>query len=561
MAKKRLGEILVESGVIDENQLKEALKIQREKGGLLGDVLVSLGYVSEDNLAKSLSEHLGLKLVDPLSYDINPEVLEIVPEQVARKYTLIPLDKERNVLYVAMADPLNIYAMEELKSLTGLIIRPYVSPRYAINRAIEQFYGITQSMEEVLKTVEEETLGYAVEQGETMDLLQEMAKEAPVIKAVNLLISQGIRERASDVHIEPEEQEIRVRYRIDGILYKVQSLPKKLQLGIISRIKVLAHLNIAEKRLPQDGRVLMKMGDREVDLRISTFPTIYGENVVIRILEKEGIFKSIEELGFLEDTLDKFKALIRKPYGMILVTGPTGSGKTTTLYSALSFINAVEKNIITIEDPVEYQIRGVRQTQINPKVGLTFANALRNILRQDPDIIMVGEIRDLDTAKIAIEAALTGHLVFSTLHTNDAPSSITRLIDMGVEPYLVSSCLLGSLAQRLARVICPYCKEEYSPPSEMIGLMGVEKGTKFYRGKGCKFCRNTGYLGRTGVFELMVMNDRLREIALRRVPASEVRKVCIKMGMKTLREAGLEKAKKGITTLEEVLRITEDVES
>ncbi|NOZ63443.1 MAG: type II secretion system ATPase GspE [Caldiserica bacterium] len=560
MAKKRLGEILLESGVIDESQLKEALKIQKERGGLLGDVLVSLGYVSEDNLAKSLSEHLGLKLVDPLSYDINPEVLAIVPEQVARKYNLIPLDKEGNTLYVAMSDPLNIYAIEELKSLTGLIIRPYVSPRYAIKRAIEQVYGITQSMEDVLKTVDEETLGYAVEPADTVDLLQEMAQEAPVIKAVNLLISQGIRERASDIHIEPEEKEIRVRYRIDGILYKVQSLPKKLQLGIISRIKVLAHLNIAEKRLPQDGRVIMKMGDREVDLRISTFPTIYGENVVIRILEKEGIFKSIEELGLSKDTLTAFQSLIRKPYGMILVTGPTGSGKTTTLYSALSFINAVEKNIITIEDPVEYQIRGIRQTQINPRVGLNFANALRNILRQDPDIIMVGEIRDLDTAKIAVEAALTGHLVFSTLHTNDAPSSIPRLVDMGVEPYLLSSCLLGTLAQRLARVICPYCKEEHSPPADILELMGVEKGTKFYRGKGCKFCRNTGYLGRIGIFELMIMNDKLREIALRRVPASEVRKVCVKMGMKTLREAGLEKAIEGMTTLEELLRVTEDVE-
>ena len=561
MVRKRLGEILLAKGVIDEERLREALRIQKEKGGLLGDILISLGYVDEDKLAESLSEHLGIELIDPLSYDIDPEALRLVSEQLARKYTLIPLKREENVLHVAMTDPLNIYAMEELKHMTGCIVRPYVATRSSINRAIEQLYGIGQKMEEVLKTVDEESLGYAEEGGEAVDLLQEMAQEAPVIKAVNLLISQAVREKASDVHIEPAENEVRVRYRIDGVLYKVQSLPKKLLLGIISRIKVMAHLNIAEKRLPQDGRVLMKMGEREIDLRISTFPTIYGENVVIRILEKEGLFKDIRELGLSKDTLDSFQKLIRKPYGMILVTGPTGSGKTTTLYSALSFINSVEKNIITVEDPVEYEIQGIRQSQINTKVGLTFANALRNILRQDPDVIMVGEIRDLDTARISVESALTGHLVFSTLHTNDAPSTITRLIDMGVEPYLVSSCLLGVVAQRLVRVICPYCKEEYKPPENLIKAMGAKEITKFYKGKGCKLCRNTGYRGRIGIFELMVMDDSLREIALQRVPVSELRKVCRKMGMKSLREAGMEKVKEGITTLEEVIRVTEDIET
>lgn len=557
--KKKLGEMLLEKGVINEEQLKEALRVQRERGGLLGDILISLGYIKDEDLAKFLSEQLGLELIDPFLYDIETEALKMVPEQVARKYNLIPLKVEGNILHVAMADPFNLYALEELKSLTGCMVKTYISPKSSILRAIEHFYGLNQSMEEVL-SVSEEELGYEAAEEETVDLLQEKAQEAPVIKAVNLLISQAIKQRASDIHIEPMENEVRVRYRIDGVLYKVQSLPKKLQLGIISRIKVLAHLNIAEKRLPQDGRVLMKMGEKEVDLRISTFPTIYGENVVIRILEKESLFKGVEELGFSPEMLEEFKKLIRRPYGMILVTGPTGSGKTTTLYSALSFINSIEKNIITIEDPVEYEIKGIRQTQVNPKVGLTFANALRNILRQDPDIIMVGEIRDLNTAKIAVEAALTGHLVFSTLHTNDAPSTIARLVDMGVEPYLVASCLLGAVAQRLVRVICPYCKEEYKPPKDVLEILNLPEEGKYFRGKGCKFCRNTGYLGRTGIFELMIMTDRLREISLRRLPVSELRRECIKEGMVTLREAGLQKVKEGITTIEEVLRVTEDVE-
>ena len=561
MDRKKLGEILVEEGILDEERLAEALNIQKERGGLLGDILISLGYINEEELAKSLGKHLGIPTVDAQEYDIDPEVIKLIPEGIARKYTLIPLEKKDNVLKVAMVDPLNIYALDELKGLTGMVIRPVISTRSSIINAIEQYYGITSTLEEVIKTADEEELGYQTGERETVDLLQEMAQEAPVIKAVNLLIGQAVRERASDIHIEPMENEIRVRYRIDGVLYKAQSLPKKLQLGIISRIKVMARLNIAEKRLPQDGRVLMKMGDREIDLRISTFPTIYGENVVIRILDKESLFMGLEELGFLPDSLDEFRKLLARPYGMILVTGPTGCGKTTTLYAALSYINSMEKNIITVEDPVEYQIRGVRQTQVNPKVGLTFANALRNILRQDPDVIMVGEIRDLETARLAIQAALTGHMVFSTLHTNDAPGAITRLLDMEVEPYLVSSCLLGVLAQRLVRLSCPKCREEYHPPFSLLKRFGLEgEKIKFYRGKGCKYCRQTGYYGRTGIFELMIMNEKLRELVISRPSTSEIRKLCREQGMRSLREAGIEKVKQGLVPLEEVIRVTEEVE-
>ncbi len=462
MVKEKLsfGESLVADGIITSDQLKKAQDEERRTGERLRKTLVRLGFIAEDDLVMFLSNKLSVPRIELGNYLIDPKIIELIPESLARKYELIPVLKIGNRLTCAMVDPWNVFALDEIRLKTGLIIEPAVATEGEIKKALNEYYGTKGSMEDLIKSIDENKLG--VEEGKEIDVkkLQGIVEEPVVIKLVNMIIMKAIQERASDIHIEPEEESLKTRFRVDGMLHEVSSPPKHLQSAIISRIKIMAELNIAERRIPQDGRFSIRMEGKQIDVRVSCVPTIYGENVVMRLLDASNAVLSLEDLGFSKEVLAKFDKLIHRPHGIILVTGPTGSGKTTTLYAALNKINTVEKNIITVEDPVEYKLEGVRQIQINPKVELTFANGLRSILRQDPNVIMVGEMRDHETAEIAIQAALTGHLVFSTLHTNDAPGAVTRMIDMGIEPFLVSSSIIGVLAQRLVRTICPECKEK-----------------------------------------------------------------------------------------------------
>lgn len=488
--------------------------------------------------------------VDLDSYLIDEKLIELVPESLARRYQLIPLFKIGNTLTVAMADPHNILALDEVRLKTGCEVESVTSTEDQIKRAIDQYYGVSSSIKEIVNGLAEEGP-------------EPLGTEAPAIRLLNLIMAQAIRDGASDIHVEPDETTLRTRYRIDGVLHEVSSLPKNLQSAIISRIKVMGDMDIAESRAPQDGRSHIKMEGKEIELRISSFPTVHGENLVIRILDQSSALMGLEDLGFSKGIIRLYETLIKRPHGIILVTGPTGSGKTTTLYASLNTINSPEKNIITVEDPVEYRLNLIRQTQINPKAGVTFAAATRSVLRQDPDVIMVGEIRDLETAETAIRAALTGHLVFSTLHTNDAPGALTRLMDMGVESYLISSSVVGALAQRLVRTICPKCKESYQPEEKVVKDLGIANvgDLAFYRGKGCKNCRQTGYKGRTALFELLVVNDPIKELIMERAPSRTIRKMASEtQGMKTLREDGVDKLLKGITTIDEVNKITFEYE-
>jgi type II secretion system protein E len=451
-----------------------------------------------------------------------------------------------------MVNPQDIVALDQVRHLTKIVtVEPIVVSEKSLEKVIDSSYGVSGSIEEIVRSIDKEKIVESAKRG-----VAEVAEEAPIVKIVNIMVMQAVKERASDIHIEPEEDNFRVRYRIDGILREVNILPKNLQSAVISRVKILAKMDIAESRKPQDGRIRLKVESRDLDIRVSTFPTVHGENIVMRLLDKSSVLLGLKEVGFTEE-LGVFEKLIRRPNGIILVTGPTGSGKTTTLYAALTAISSMEKNIITIEDPVEYELPLIRQTQINPKAGITFANGMRAILRQDPDIIMVGEIRDKETAEIAIQAALTGHLVFSTLHTNDAPSAVTRLIDMGVEPFLISSSVIGILAQRLVRLVCNKCKEEYSPERQVLKDLGISESSRFFRGKGCNACKNTGFLGRSAIFELCLVNDEIKKMIEARRPADEIKKKAISLGMKTLRDDGLKKAKAGLVSLEEVLEVTQ----
>lgn len=549
--KIELEEILVERGLLTSEQLESAKKEAEETGKSLKDVLIDSGFISKEHIPLLLSIELGVKAVDLSNIIVEPEVANLIPESVVRKFKVLPLFREGNNLTVAMADPTDVRIIDELHRETELMIEPVLASEMEIARAIDQTYGTADTIYELVKSIDERKILSTKEAGE----------EAPIVKLTNLIIVQAIRDRASDIHIEPEEKMVRVRYRIDGVLHRVLSLPKFLQMPITSRIKIMSDLDIAERRLPQDGRIKMEVGNKSIDLRVAIQPTLHGENIVMRILDKSSIMIGIENLGFSEEDLESFLDLIHKPYGMILVTGPTGSGKTTTLYSALNRLNTEDRNIMTMEDPIEYQLPLVRQTQVNPQIGLTFAAGLRAILRQDPDIIMVGEVRDLETAEIAIHAALTGHLVFSTLHTNDAPSAFTRLIDMGVEPFLVSSSVLGVIAQRLVRVICENCKQSYKPAPTSIKELGLppDKEVKLYRGKGCGLCKGTGYRGRTGIFSVLKVTPKIQELIVSRAPATEIDKAARSEGMKTLREDCLDKVLKGITTMEEMLRVTQDI--
>jgi general secretion pathway protein E len=557
-----LGKILL--NVITTEKLEIALKEQSaaSKGSprRLGEILVELGFLSEHDLLEALSAQFGLKYLrfsefpKSIPNDNYPSV------KFMKQYKFVPIGVEEGVLQVALADPLNEYVFDALEVFSDTPMKIYLSSEKDITEAIEQYFGSNIQMTSIMEGMreeEEETVG--IELQEDVHHLRDMAFEAPIVKLVNMLITRAVETRASDIHIEPFENNVKVRYRIDGALTEVEAFPKRIQPAVISRIKIMSRLNIAERRLPQDGRIKLRVSGREIDLRVSSIPTIYGESIVMRILDRGSVLVGLEFLGFPDETLDEYKKLIVSPYGMLLVTGPTGSGKTTTLYASLSEINSENKKIITIEDPIEYQIQGINQIQIKPQIGLTFANGLRHIVRQDPDIVMVGEIRDIETSEISIHSALTGHLVFSTLHTNDAAGAITRLLDMGIEAFLVSSSLIGVLAQRLVRVICPKCKDIFKPQQEMIDKIELlSNNVTTYYGKGCEACRNTGYQGRTGIFELMVVNEAIRRLIMERASSEVIRKKAVAGGMQILKNSGWQKVQEGVTTIEEVLRVARE---
>jgi type IV pilus assembly protein PilB len=595
--KKRLGDILLEVGIITQAQLTEALEVQRKKGGRLGAILQQLGYCSEDMLLAFLGRQFGVSYVSLAEYgSISPNIVSLVPETVAKHQNLIPIAKEGNVLTIAMSDPLNVFATDDLKLITGCEIKVVIASQGEIQQAFEKYYKPSspgpaaakggagapappkpgkpaQSMEDLLGSLENESELEVQKDDDPTKNVHNLAADAdakPIIRLVNMIMTRALETGVSDIHIEPQEYTVQLRYRLDGVLQSQPAPPKKFHSAIVSRIKVMAAMDIAEHRLPQDGRIKMKFSGREIALRVSTVPTPYGEKVVMRILDTSGLNVNLDQLGFEDRDLQKYKKVIASPFGILLVTGPTGSGKSTTLYSTLSILNEPDTNILTIEDPVEYQLPGITQVNARPDIGLSFANGLRAFLRQDPDVIMVGEIRDAETAEIAINAALTGHLVLSTLHTNDAPGAVTRLTNMGIEPFLTASTVIGVIAQRLVRTICESCKEEQPVPTKLLLSYGVhpeqikdkEKGdqTMLFHGAGCGRCAKTGYKGRMGVYEFMTMSDPLRELILEMAPDIRIKEQARKEGMHTLREAALRKLLVGKTTMQEVLRVSQDEE-
>lgn len=564
MEKISLEDVLVSKGKINKDQLKKARAEAASSGQSLRGVLVKLGLVPEGELVKILSEVSGLPYLDLSTYLIDPAVIAGFPEELAHKYQVLPLFKIGDTLTLGVLEPLDIYILDEIRLKAGGQIELVLVNEDKLRKALDEHYKMKGSIEEIAKSVEPafKDEDFLTEKAVQLEQLVEIAEEAPVVKIVNLILSEAISNEASDVHIEPEEKGIRVRTRIDGILHETNVLEKHLQAGIITRVKILSRMDIAESRRPQDGRFQLKFANKEVDVRVSSYPTVFGENIVLRLLGKSALFFGLEHLGLSKELFAIYEEQIKRPYGIILVTGPTGSGKTTTLYASLSTINDVSKNIITVEDPVEYRLPNIRQSQVNYKIDLTFANGLRSILRQDPDIIMVGEIRDMETAEMAIQAALTGHLVFSTLHTNDAPGALTRLLDMSMEPFLIASSMNAAMAQRLVRKVCQYCKEpvKVEPTAvKAFGLINEEKikNAVFYEGKGCKNCRNSGYSGRIGIFELMVVSDEIVSLIMEKAPANRIREAAAKQGFKNLRMDGFDKALAGVTSLKEVLRVTQ----
>ncbi len=566
---RRLGDLLVAEGLVKQEELQRALAEQKGTTEKLGSVLVRLKLVNEEQLTGFLSRQYGIPSITLSQLDIDPGILRLVPPQIAKKYEVLPVKRAANTLTLAMADPTNVFALDDVSFMTNLQVLPVVAAQAAIRRAIERNYEnqgaaitdvLTELAEDQVSNVEvvddDEDSGGKVDVFE----LKESADEAPVVKLVNMVLVDAIQKGASDIHWEPYEKVFRIRFRIDGVLHEMLTPPKRLESAIISRLKIMSSLDIAERRLPQDGRIKLRYHAREIDFRVSVLPTIFGEKAVLRILDKDALQLDLTKLGFDPGALEHFEKVIRQPYGMVLITGPTGSGKTTTLYSAIHTINSPEHNIMTAEDPVEYNLKGVNQVQINDGIGRTFAAALRAFLRQDPDVILVGETRDLETAQISIRAALTGHLVFSTLHTNDSPSTVARLIDMGVPPFLVASSLVLVVAQRLARKVCTSCKEPYEADEEHLVPLGhVPIGvgsTPFYKGRGCPACNFTGMKGRIAIYEVMPINQELRDLVLRSASTSELRQVAQAQGMKTLRQAGLLKVIEGVTTVEEILRVT-----
>jgi general secretion pathway protein E len=563
-SRKLIGQVFLERGLIDEEELRTALNLQVESREKLGKLLVDLGYVSEKDCLAVVSEHIHVPTISGPEYPAVPVLENVLTLRFMKQCKFVPVALENGILTLATTDPQDDATLDLVRQATGFSVKALLGAESEIMDVLERLYGSAAStFGRIIEGIDDGIEGLS-DEIEDIEQLKDLASEAPVIRLVNLIMSKAIEGRASDIHIEPFEKDLKVRYRIDGILYDVESPPKKLKAAIISRVKIMAKLNIAERRLPQDGRIKLKVLGKDIDLRVSTLPTMYGESVVMRILDKSNSsLYDLRRLGLAEESLHELQGLIRRPHGILLVTGPTGSGKTTTLYSALDTINLPDKKIITIEDPVEYQMDGVNQIQVNPQIGLTFAAGLRHIVRQDPDVIMVGEIRDLETAEIAIRAALTGHLVFSTLHTNDAPSAITRLVDMGAEDYLIASSLLGVLAQRLVRVICPHCRFEVFPVTEMLDEIGFRRGNgheadRFYEGRGCERCATTGFVGRLGIYELMIANDEVRKLTVGKADSGQIRKKAFESGMRSLRDDGWHKVRNGLTTISEVLRVTQD---
>lgn len=566
-SRKRIGEILIEKGLVTEDQIKKALDLQKSADELLGVLLVRMGYCAQKDVDRAFAEQNHFPFVDFNSVELDIDTAKLIPQEISQRHKLVAVQREENKVLVAMVNPRNVFALDEIRErLRGLEVVAAVATEAEIDEALEKVHKKTMSVSEAIEELGSnvQTLDEAVSLAEqaddtfTVGELHELGEEAPVIRMVNAIIIQSIRDRASDVHIEPQMHDLRVRYRIDGVLHTVMTPPFRLHPAIVSRIKIMASMDIAEKRLPQDGRIMMSLEGREFDMRVATIPTLFGEKVEMRILDKTATMFKIHDLGFSQDLQSKFEDLIGKPYGMVLATGPTGCGKTTSLYSALSYLNTIDRNLMTIEDPIEYQMQGIAQAQVHVKAGLTFANALRSILRQDPDIVMVGEIRDKETAEIAIHSALTGHLVLSTMHTNDSSLTIVRFFHMAVEPFLVASSLIGVVSQRLARRICPRCKTTVEVSGELLRRYGLHlelDTVTLYRGEGCDHCRYTGYRGRVGIYELMRIDDEVRELVVKRASAIEIRDASRRKGMKTLMEDALEKVLEGVTSLEEAVRV------
>ncbi|MCB0272275.1 MAG: type IV-A pilus assembly ATPase PilB [Bdellovibrionales bacterium] len=557
----RIGELLVRSNLISNQQLRKAQEETRKNGKRLGYNLTKLGYIKEEDLADFLSKQYGVPSINLEEFDIEENIISLIPKDVASKHQVIPVNRSGATLTVAMSDPSNILAIDDLKFLTGYNIQVVVAPEASIAEAFERYYEQQEAFDEFLEGFDDQNIEY-VEEGDLDDIDAAAAEAAPVVKLVNLILTDAVKKNCSDIHIEPYEKSFRIRFRIDGVLYEVMKPPLKLKNAITSRLKIMAQLDIAERRLPQDGRIKLKMGGKkEMDYRVSVLPTLFGEKVVLRLLDKSNLQLDMTKLGFEQKSLDDFLDSIHKPFGMVLVTGPTGSGKTTTLYSALAELNKISENISTAEDPVEFNLAGINQVQMHDDIGLNFAAALRSFLRQDPDIIMVGEIRDFETAEIAVKAALTGHLVLSTLHTNDAPSTVNRLLNMGVEPFLVSSSVNCILAQRLARKICEECKEEDKtiPPQTLIdtGLSPeIANTVTLFKGKGCNRCSDTGYKGRIAIYEVMPVREELKEFILNGASTAELKREAMRLGMKSMRQSALTKMEEGMTTLQEVLRVS-----
>jgi len=568
MQRKAIGEIFIDAGLITEEQLKKAIDKQRQLGTkvTIGEVLVSMGLITERDLAKSLAVHWGVQYLNLSDMELEQDVVKSVSREIARRYKLVPVARNNGTLTVAMKNPLDVFAIDEIRLITGKDIDPVIAAEEDITQAISQHFGGGQSTaEEVDELIDDISTGdvaidsISSEDEISVEELRELSGEAPVVRLANLILTRGIHDKCSDIHMEPGKEAMKVRYRIDGVMHEGLVVPRKVQSSLISRIKIMADMDIAEKRACQDGRISATVDGRQYDFRVSTLPSLYGEKIVLRILDKGSLQLGLNKLGFLPHTLEMFESIISRTYGIILVTGPTGSGKSTTLYSVLSKLNTGDKNILTIEDPVEYELAGITQTQVNVKAGLTFAAGLRTMLRQDPDIIMLGEIRDQETATIAVEAALTGHLVLSTLHTNDAPGAVTRLLEIGVESFLIGSAVVGVLAQRLLRMVCPKCKESYMPPRDAIKRLGmnIDDGSEvtFCRGRGCEYCKGTGYKGRVGIYELMPMTDKIRDLVMARAASYTIKEAAIEAGMRTLKDDAMEKILLGMTTLEESLRV------
>jgi type IV pilus assembly protein PilB len=567
--RKRLGDLLVETGLLSEENLTRALSEQRTQRKKLGEVIVALGMATEEEIAQALSIQLGIPLIDLANTPIEPQAIELIPEKVSRKHLLVPISIEVRDLHIAMADPLSFEAFEDVRFASGYTIKPAIATRTDILWAIDQHYHLGASLSTIVKDIAEERLVEVVQDvresdGRDTEDLRKKSEAAPIIRMVNLFVSEAVDQGASDIHVEPTKTTLHIRNRVDGILRKSLELPKWVQGAVISRIKIMAKMDIAEKRLPQDGRIGVRVGTKALDLRVSTMPASYGEKVVIRILDSLNAHIPLASMGMSETELRQLDELIRRPQGILLVTGPTGSGKTSTLYAALHKIKSVERNITTIEDPIEYEIPGVNQVAVQEKIGLTFASTLRAMLRQDPDVIMLGEMRDLETTTIAMQAALTGHLVLSTIHTNSSAATITRLRNLGVPSYLIASTLIGIVAQRLVRVICPKCRVREEPSERDLARIGLARAKKgeiaFFRGEGCPACGGTGYRGRTGIFEILPFHQQVRDLVMANGSETDIRQLAVAKGMTTLGQAALDKVKAGVTTLSELYRVVETEE-